>query len=968
MRATALILLLFSGVCPAADGLDLFETKVRPLLAGQCYACHSKTKVAGLRVDSREDLLKGGDNGPALVPGDPDKSLLVQAIRHDKEMLKMPKGGKLKSEEIAAVVEWVKLGAPWPASQTTRKESDVFQITPEQRSFWAFRPLMKAPPPAVKNRALARNWIDQFIVARLEQEGLTPAKPADRRTLIRRVTYDLTGLPPKPEEVDAFVNTSAPDAYSKLIDKLLESDAYGERWGRHWMDVSRFAEDDTRGLAKMGRGHEPYEFAYLYRDWVIRAFNEDMPFDQFAKAHIAADQLEEKQRVKMLPALGFLGQGPWYYDLTEPPVARADERHERVDTVTRGFLGLTVGCARCHDHKYDPISMKDYYALAGVFHSSEYFEHALVPKKIEEAYRKEEKRVKDMEKALAAFSQGASEQLASVLSRKVVPYMMAVWRINGPEKMQAEQVALQDKLDLELLHRWLKTTAKAPSFYPYMTPWQEMIKRGGTKEEAAKLAAEFQSLVDEVVAERSEMKKKNERIIARGTPEEEVKSVKLPNGFESFFDKHQLELKSLPRDRMNLYTDLFLREMDDLPEFEYRRMKPGLFVFRDWGLERQLSAEWNSHIASMRADIDKLRKQLKQFPFVHGVADSKEPANLKIHLRGSPYNFGGEQPRRFLEILTEGEAKPFTKGSGRLELAEAIARHPITARVIANRVWKWHFGTGIVDTPSNFGFGGERPTHPELLEAMARFLVDNGMSLKKLHREILMSATYQLSGEMLEANAAKDGANRLYWRFNRQRLGAEAIRDALLSVSGTLDGKMFGPSQELNDSNRRRTVYGKVSRFRLDTYLALFDFPNPNLTAEKRHITNVPLQRLFFLNSGFVIKQAEAFVKLLAAERTDEAKIRKAYRILYQREPAAAEVAAGVEFLAAEKKRNEPGPPAQEMPSGGAAGMAAKPAKDPVDLSKAPESKKDGKQTPPVDPWTLYAKVLLSSNELLYVQ
>jgi hypothetical protein len=998
------VILSASAASAASDALQLFETKVRPVLAAQCYACHSKNKVAGLRVDSREDLIRGGDSGAALIPGDPDKSLLVRVIRHEGDV-KMPKGGKLKAEEIQAIADWVKAGAPWPAAATRKEEKAGFSITPEQRKFWSYQPLGKFDPPAVKDTKWPKTGIDRFILAKLEAEGLKPVAAADKRTLIRRLTYDLTGLPPSPEEVEAFVKDSSPDAYSRLIDRLLGSQAYGERWGRHWLDVARFGEDDTRGLAPMGRGHEPYAFAYHYRDWVIRAMNDDMPYDQFVKAQLAADQMDEKVRAKMLPALGFLGQGPWYYDLVEPPIARADERNERVDVVTRGFLGMTVACARCHDHKYDPISMKDYYGIAGVFNSTVYHEYAMVPKSVEESYKRQEKRIKDMQTAMMEFSSAASQQLAEILARKSVTYMMAAYKAGGPDKEQPEAVAAREKLDLELLQRWIRFLAKPPAFYPYLKDWQQMMKRGGDEKEARKLAEDFQNLLMSIVAEKNEIKKKNERMIAKGTPDEEVKSVILPNGFMSFFDKHQLELKALDREKMNLWTDVFQREMDDSPDnmVDFRRMKPGLLVFRDWGLERRLSPEWNSHIAEMRAEIEKARKELQPIPIVHGVAEAKEPANLKIHLRGSPYNLGEEVPRRFLEILSDGEPKPFSKGSGRMELAEAIAASPITARVIVNRVWKWHFGTGIVDTPSNFGFGGERPTHPELIDYLARFFLDNGQSLKKLHKEILMSATYQLSVAHSDANVQKDAANRLYWRANRQRLDAEQIRDSLLSYSGKLDRKMYGPSEELKDDNHRRAVYGKVSRFRLDTYFQLFDFPNPNISAEKRHVTNVPLQRLFFLNSPFILQQAEAFSKRLAGERTDEAKIRKAYRILYQRDVTAPELQAGLEFLNAERKRQQETDrakdapkviteksPAEETPQKAAdtgwfapdengastkekapepaSGAAAKPEKlRPAEEKMAP-AKKGEKMPEPVDPWTLYAKVLLGSNELLYIQ
>lgn len=974
----------------ADDGLNLFETKVRPLLAQECYACHTKAKVAGLRLDSREDMLKGGVSGPAIVAGNPDASLLVKALRHQGD-LQMPKGRKLKSEQIEAVVQWVRLGAPWPEAKVAKAPTgDKFSLTPEQRSFWAFQPLKKAALPAVKDTRAAKNWMDNFILSRLAKEEIQPVGQADKRTLIRRASYDLTGLPPTPEDVEKFVADTSADAFPKLIDRLLASPAYGERWGRHWLDVARYAEDDTRGLAPMGKGHEPYKFAYIHRDWVIRAMNDDMPYDEFVRAQIAADKFDEKVRVKMLPALGFLGQGPWYYDLADPPVARADERHERVDVITRGFLGLTVACARCHDHKYDPISMHDYYGIASVVNKTEYHEYAMVPKKIEDAWKEEDKKLKALEKSLGEFSRNASTMLADVLARQASMYMMAAWKITGPDKADIAKVAAEQKLDLEALQRWIRFLAKPPAFYPYLKTWQVMVaKKDSSETDAKKLAEQFQTLILEVAAERAVIKRKNERMLATVPDEDEVKSIPLPNGFKSFFDRHQLELKTLDRERMNLWTDVFQRDLtetDDPMEMDPRRLRPGLLVFRDWGLQRQISPEWRAYIASVKEEIEKRRKAMGQFPFVHGVRDMEEMKDLKVHLRGSPYNLGDTAPARFIEVLSSEKPAPFSKGSGRLELADAIVKHPLTARVMVNRVWKWHFGTGLVDTPSNFGFAGERPTHPELLENLAAFFVENGMSIKKLHREIMLSATYQRAYDHSEAAASKDGGNRLYWRANRQRLDAESIRDSMLSYSGTMEGRMYGPSEELTEKNRRRTVYGKVSRFKLDNYLTLFDFPNPNLTAEKRHSTTVPLQGLFFLNSKFVLNQAEALARRLAIERKDEAKIRQAYRVLFQRPATEAEVRAGLEFI----RESAAAPPPEKvisqkpaatcdtMQSAAVAGpMLAKPASpasvDCVPLEapsaiavKGPEADKDKQKKAP-DAWTTYCKVLLSSNELLYV-
>lgn len=962
---------------PAAD-VEFFETKVRPVFARNCYACHTKTKVAGLQMDTREGLLKGGDTGPAIVPGDPDKSLLIKAIRHEDERLAMPKGGKLKPQEIADIATWIQKGAAWPEPKPmTSAAPKAFEISKEMREFWSFQPLAKPEPPAVKNAGWVKSPIDRFVLARLEEQGLKPVGPAAKRTLIRRVTLGLTGLPPTLEEVEAFVNDKSPDAFSKLVDRLLDSPAYGERWGRFWLDVARFGEDDTRGLAPGGKGHEPYQFAYLYRDWVIQAMNADMPFDQFVRAQLAADSMDEKIRAKMLPALGFLGQGPWYYDLTEPVMARADERHERVDTVTRAFLGLTVGCARCHDHKYDPVSTQDYYALAGIFNSTNYHEWPLAPKKVADEYKKQEEKIKDLEKGLSEFQRTASAQLAEVLSRRASKYMMAAWKCEVPDRKTGEtakpaEEASREKLDLEVLERWIAFLKKPPTFYPFLKDWQAMIARKGDEKEAQKLADEFQTLLIDVAAERNKIKEKNEKILAKNLPEEEVKSIPLPNGFKSFFDEHQLELKSLDREKQNLFTDVFLYELtEETMNVPGRRFKPGLLVFNGYGLERQLSPEWNAHIASVKADIEKRRKALpKQFPFVHGVKDDDKPGNIRIHERGSPYSLGAEAPRAFVAVLSkDAKPVPFTKGSGRAELAEAIATHPLTDRVIVNRVWRQHFGTGIVDTPSNFGVAGEKPSHPELLEYLASEFVANGRSIKKLHRMLLLTSTYQLSSDYSAENHAKDSANRLYWRFNRQRKDAEQIRDSILVASNELDRKMFGPSAELTDDFKRRTVYGRVSRFKLDTYLALFDFPNPNISAEKRFVTNVPLQRLFFLNSDFVYGQASKFVRRLQEEETDEKKIAKAYRILYQRDVTPAELKAGLEYLNAERSRpaetkpDQPEEPATKVPKptddeagqGDAWQMAGKP----------PEEEKKKPQKP--DPWIQYARVLMSSSEFLFI-
>jgi hypothetical protein len=994
---------------PAAQSADYFESKVRPVLAANCYDCHADQQMGGLRLDSREGLLTGGRSGPAVVPGDPDKSLLIQAIRQTSETLKMPKGGRLRPDEIEALTEWVRAGAMWntpsssapapvaaagPAAASADKSASApatpaYVIKPEQRAFWSFQPIRTPPVPAVSHTSWPKTDIDRFVLARLEQEGLAPVRAADKRTLIRRATLDLIGLPPTPEDIDAFEKDGSPEAFATVVDRLLASPRYGEAWGRMWLDVARYGEDDYRSLDPKGRGFNPYPNAYLYRDWVIKAFNDDLPYDQFVRAQLAGDLLaDDTTRARTLPALGFLGLGPWFYDNGAVEITRADERHDRVDVVSRGFLGLTVGCARCHDHKYDPIPTKDYYSLAGVFLNTTYHEYALAPKSVVDEYTQQDKRIEKKEKLLEEFTRIESTQLAETLALQASKYMVAAWKVTGEPKEEIPKVVDAEKLDYELFDRWIKFLAKPPKFYPYLTKWQEMVKGGGSASEAKKLADEFQGLLLDVMFDHKEIKEENDIIAAKALPGTKKKEPgKLPSDFvtnDDFCPGCGLELKSLPVERNNLWVDAFQRDLQDGfdPAQAFDRIKPGLFTFRGWGLERQLSADRRRYVDALRADIESLRKaQPPKYPFVHGVADVEKPLNLKISRRGSAYNLGDEAPRHFLSVLSEGEPAAFTKGSGRLELADAILREPIAMRVVVNRIWKGHFGTGLVDTPSNFGAAGERPTNPALLDYLARTFVDHKLSVKQLHRDIMLSEVYQLSTEHAAANFEKDSGNRLYWRAERHRMTAEQVRDSLLFVSGTLDTKMGGPSVPLTPLVERRTVYGKVSRYKLDEFLQLFDFPSPNLSAEKRFTTTVPLQRLFFMNSDFMQQQGELLARRIVSEADNTARIQKAYRLIFGRPASDAEVRAGLAFLTSEplkqyeerkttkdtkdtkdtkKKPLEEDDPKAEKPEAVSDGMMA-------GVIPGTAKKEDGKKLLPPTPLGRYVKILLSSSEFLFV-
>jgi hypothetical protein len=715
---------------PAADS-DFFEKKIRPVLVEHCYKCHGNGKAkGGLSLASRDALLKGGDSGPALVPGDAAKSLLLQAVRHEGET-HMPPKGKLPAGVLADLSEWVRRGAVWPAAtngDTLRTSGTTFGAA--ERAFWSFQPITDPKPPAVQNQAWPRQALDRFVLAKLEARGLHPVRAADKHALLRRVTFDLIGLPPTPQEIAAFESDNAPNAYEKVVDRLLSSPHYGERWGRHWLDVARYGEDQAHTFqARL------FPNGYRYRDWVVKAFNDDMPYDRFIVEQIAGDLLTEGDPEAHRAALGFFALGPHYYgDSAARKFVEATELDDRIDTLTRGFLGLTVSCARCHDHKFDPIAQSDYYSLAGVFQSTKYEEKPLGPPEIIERYNKAQKEMKSCEAKIKAF---------------------------------------------------LKTEGKGQG-------------------------------------------------------------------------------------------------------------------------EKKLGDDAKKKLASMRRELEQIKKSVPPAPpVVHTLSEGK-PTDMKVYLRGNPDKEGPVAPRRFLRILAGDNPPSFTHGSGRLDLANAIAdpKNPLTARVIVNRIWQHHFGRGIVATPSNFGKLGERPTHPELLDHLtARFLA-SGWSIKALHREILLSATYRMNCVHDERNAAVDPANHLLWRMNRQRLDVEAWRDALLAASGELDGTLGGAPTDLgNITNKRRTLYGKISRHNLDSLLRLFDFPDPNISSAARPVTIVPLQQLFVLNSEFMIARARSLsAKLAAEEKDDAARIRRAFVRVFGRSASDREVRMGLAFLASAQK------------------------------------------------------------------
>jgi len=814
-----------------------------------------------------------------------------------------------------------------------------FTITPDDKSYWAFQPSRRPIFSKTTNGAWPQSPLDHFILARLEAEGFTPVGRASRRELIRRVTFDLVGLPPTPEQTEAFVNNPSPHAFAQLVDRLLQSPRYGERWGRHWLDVARYAEDDLYGP----EGVSQYQNAWRYRDWVIRALNQDMPYDLFVRAQIAGDLLDGPDGESLAVGTGFLALGVWYYASVEAPQARAEERYDRIDAITRGFLGLTVACARCHDHKYDPISHTDYYALDGIMASTIYWAHPLAPQDVVETYQQHKKKLRDQQDALKEFLDQQSIQISEQLARRTSRYLMTMWRLQQDPAVSASQGAQQHSLDQDILESWLKYLQTGERNHPFLQPWDNLRVSGGTQEQFQQAADRFQAIALNVLAEKKTIDKKNDVLLKAAQPEVDPEAaLYLPNGFlvKENCGVLQVVLEPIERTKYILWLDLF--GTTDLSS-SFMKNDFGLYRLQGKTLERFLSEDSQRQLEKLRADLKTLQETSPpDYPFMHGMAESPRPKDGRILVRGNPYSVGEPTPRRFLAVLSQGQPARFTQGSGRRQLAESIAEHPLTARVIVNRIWQHHFGQGIVSTASNFGRLGGTATHPQLLEYLTHRLIHSGYSIKAIHREILLSATYQLSSRSpvsppterkkdssLLTLQSEDPDNELLWRANRRRLDAEALRDAMLFVAGRLDSTVGGPSFDLSADDRRRTIYGRVSRSKLDHTLALFDFPDPSLSNSKRSVTNVPLQWLFFLNSDFVWREAGAL-----AERIDNDEkasgtqvIQNAYRLLLGRTPSSSEVQLGLAYLADPTTRAAQDSPALQQ----------------------------------------YLQVLLSSNEFLYV-
>jgi hypothetical protein len=912
---------------PAPAANDFFESKVRPVLVESCLACHGARKQSsGLRVDSREALLEGGESGPAIVPSDPDKSLLIQAIRHTHDEIRMPPKTKLAEPAVEALSSWVRHGAPWPKDAVLSEKARENAA----ETHWAFQALRDAKPPEVKQTSWPVSPVDAFILAKLESRGMTPAPRADRRTLIRRASFDLTGLPPTFEEIAAFETDPRPDAFEQVVDRLLASPRYGERWGRHWLDVARYA--DTKGY--VFNEDRRYPYAFTYRDYVVRAFNDDLPYDQFLIQQLAADRLDLKDDRRSLAALGFLTVGRRFLNDGN------DIIDDRIDVVCRGIMGLTVACARCHDHKYDPIPTEDYYSLYGVFASTvEPTELPTIPSPASESQRRDfDKQRAAAQAEIETFVGRKLDDVATDLRSRIVPYLRAAAELRfDPGSAKLAERARADGLRAGhlsfLIERWKSYVEKAGKRHdPVFQPWVELV---GLK------ADEFPSKAVETLERlKTSNSPPNSAVIEALRSSPPTDAVQLASRYADLFAKAETKWKtasargaiqSLPEPEWEAIRQV-LNGADGLLAFAATRKTvagdPGSEISR-----RLLTAGDRDRLTALRTKLADITRSHPGAP-LHAMAveDARHPFDPHVFVRGNPGRAGKPVPRRFLRVLSGADRTPFRQGSGRLELARAIASpsNPLTARVLVNRIWLEHFGVGLVDTPSDFGVRSQKPNHPELLDFLALGFIRSGWSIKALHRQLLHSSTYQQSSDNPHLYAEQDSENRLLSRFPRRRLDFEAMRDAVLFVSAQLDTTMGGRSTEINVAPfpPRRTIYGLIDRQNLDDVYRTFDFASPDATSPRRFVTTVPQQSLFLMNSPFMAEQSRRTAEGLDLSTSRESRIRALYERILGRTPTPDEVALGLRLVATSERPD------------------------------APER---------FSRWAQYAQVLLMSNEFLFV-
>lgn len=833
---------------------DFFEARIRPVLIQNCVSCHGPDQQeAGLRLDTAAGLKAGGDSGSIIAVDDPAHSMLVEVIQYDGD-IQMPPDGRLKDEVIADLKRWVEAGTPWPESTAALTYSLEERMANDRQNHWSFQPIAAPKLPQVQDPAWQQNPIDALIASQLEKNGLSPSEPANERILVRRLYFDLLGLPPRPEELQQYQDSPSPQRWSELIDQILQRPQYGERWGRYWLDVARYADTQGYAFAKDRR----YPHAYTYRDYVIDAFNQDKPFDQFVMEQLAADQMELGDDNSELAALGFITVGRRF-------INGHDNIDDRIDVVTRGLLGLTVSCARCHDHKYDAIPAEDYYSLYGVFASTREpgIKPVIGPLEKVKLLESFEAKQRELQGQLDQFRNAKVEQQKQATRERLQDYLFAM--VAPPEGMNIEQVDQRVSLnETDLRPRMVRRWRDRFNHYRNDTNPQTAVFRP---------FAHLMNLPEEAFAEKAKLQIDYWQALLGETPPEE-KPEGLNHDRMSPFIVAKLQAANLQtrKDVAAFYADLIRQVWTTFEEHGSNdkavlEVEEPLRLIID--LKRKPDSPWNIPAGEIglfvsdddHQELQRLEKQLDDhnatapppLPRAMAVEDNENMYQPYVFLRGSDGNRGPEVPRRYLALLTSGERQPYPdNASGRLQLAQQIVApdNPLTARVLANRIWMHHFGAPLVDTPSDFGIRCEEPVQRELLDYLAWYLQDQNWSVKALHRLILNSRTYQQQSWDREDGLKQDPENRLYWRMNRRRKDWESLRDSLYAATGQLDLTAGGPSVDMfrSQPSNRRSVYGTIDRQDLPNLLRSFDFASPDSSSARRPETTVPQQALFLMN------------------------------------------------------------------------------------------------------------------------
>ncbi len=941
--------------------LELFEKQVRPLLFDHCVKCHGPEKQeGGLNLATRASLLKGGDSGPAIVSTEPGESLLLKAIEYLDEP-KMPPSGKLPAAQIELLRRWVEAGAAWPNDlplSSGTQAARAFQVSEQQKQWWAFRPIHDVGPPAVQQKDWPRNDLDRFVLAKLESAGLAPAAAADRSAWLRRATFDLTGLPPTPSELDGFVSDASDRAFETVVERLLNSPAYGQRRARQWLDLVRYADFHDFNPAARVASCEITE-AWRYRDWVVDAFNRDLPFDQFIVHQIAGDRLPSPTGDEFYPdgliATTFLSNGVWDRGDADKEKIVSDMVDDNIGVIGKAFLGLTLECARCHDHKFDPISTEDYYGLAGMFYSSHILKElgtkggeytvnrvpligptALVKR------AQQEKQLADITATLAELDQAHRFQERTVGGRPLVP---AEFKSEaGATAMITEDatISVRGKLakDKYVIEAMIPASPAARLLRLEVFPDSELPASGpGRADDGNFVISRFSSSFTPPDSNAKLVPIKFVSASAdfeqSGFPAKSALDDDLKDGWAVApqFGKPHVAIFEIAAETVIPAGSRVSVTIEQQHSDKHTLGKLRLSVVESLMTSPPPDSAPRRELI---ATHDMLQKELAlPVPLTMAVTDGGTSGGLfpgiqdvPIHIRGSYAKLGAVVPRRLPRFFV-GENQPaIAQGSGRPELAAWVAsrNNPLTARVIVNRVWQWHFGEGLVRTPSNFGMLSEPPTHPELLDWLATRFVEDGWSLKKLHRRIMLSATYRQSSQVSREIFDRDPENGLVGRFAARRLDAEAIRDAILSVNGQLDPTTGGPAGD-DFAIRRRSLYVQTARWQRDSYANLFDAANPDSSTEKRVTSTVAPQALLLLNHPWIQEQSRHLAARLIRDvpEKDPERINRAYRLLFSRSPNATEMAIAQQIV-------ENGDPA--VPNGG---------------------------------WDDLAHVLLCSNEFIYV-